>query len=211
MTPLGNDLLANGVPTRAAAGMVRDSRDNVLDYYRAEFARQGLRPFRRDLGNGAAMVGAVDEPRGQVLTAAAIERTDGTVEIRASLAELGRGRMSFAAPEDLPFVPGSGGFFVSRSREGLREGTTVQAVNWATVEDNVSFYARSLGPDGWKQAADKPRPERGALGRSLRFERNDRGRSEELFVALEPLGESGGTSVFLTRTSAVGLPRGGGR
>ncbi len=196
MVSLGDRLAASGVPMKVAFGITRDSPERVLLFYQQSLTRRGYQPQRVPFGQGVEMVSTVDERRRLALSAAALSRPDGDTEVRLTVADVERGRFDFAAPEDLPFVPGSGGFLVTESNEPGERGRTVQAVNWASVDENAGYYRKALGEKGWKLVAEEgPTPPRQT--RRLRFERPREG--IELQVYLEPLEERTGSSVFLAQ------------
>lgn len=194
--PVSGDLVANGVPMRVAFAETRDIPRDVTAYYADEFRHQGLRPMVRDWGQGMRMVGAVDTERGEVLTVTAVDREDGTVEIRPAIGDIASGGFEFAAPADLPHVPGSGGFFSSTADEGSTRERTVQSVNWAPVEDTAAFYRRKLADDGWRREEETPSAGGQVL---LRYRRDHTGKAEEIFVALQPLSDKAGTNVFIAQ------------
>jgi hypothetical protein len=198
--PVVGGLVANGVPMRVAIGETRDAPEQVLAFYSEEFTRQGLRPDARNWGDGLRMVGAVDDERGDVLTVTTVERADGVVELRMAMGDIASGQFEFAPPDDLPHVPGSGGFFTSTADVGRRRERTVQSVNWANRDDNVAFYRHALTAQGWLLDENLPPMPKDPEARAFRYRRQHGAGGEELLVTLQPLSRENGTSVFLAHT-----------
>jgi hypothetical protein len=203
-TPLGESLVANGVPVRVAVGVTRDPAEQVLSFFQAELKHRGLVPTRRTYPDGTSMVGAVDEQRKRVVSVSTLPQGDGEVEVRAVVADVNRGQFSFAMPDDLPFMVGSGGFFFTESVDSGSRSRTIQSVNFASLGMNADFYLKSLESRGWQMESDLA-PTIGQKGRSLRFRREGAEEDADLLVSMEPLSGDSGTSVFLTlRTAAKG-------
>lgn len=206
--PVGENLVASGVPMKLAVGSTQDAPNAVLTFYEKVFVGRGLNPSWRKLADGMQMVSAVDGERGRVLAIAAA-RTGDVTEYRVSVADVEEGQFTFAPPTDLPLVPGSGGFFVTEAREHGRRSRSVQSVNWATVDENVEFYVRHLEQRGWLRGEDLPRPEP-SKGRTLQFRKLHGSGEAEMLVALEPLSTEMGTTVFINEfrpeSGAEGTP-----
>lgn len=146
---VAESLVFNGLPMRIVRFDGKQTPEQVLVFYRRQWAGQGpLAPIEYPVGNWQVISAARAKCFYTVQVQPAAKGSTGFLAVSAAPAATAR------VTKPLPMLTGSAVVNDIEHRDPGKSGRTVMLMNGFSPEANADFYRRRLGDEGWQPISD---------------------------------------------------------